>query len=108
MKAFVTGGGGFLGSAIVRLLRARGDEVTSYSRGDYPALGALHVRGDLGDLKRLHESMRGHDTVFHVAAKAGIALGREPFWSSPPRSSPASSAWSSPVRRAFASTAVST
>lgn len=81
MKAFVTGGGGFLGGAIVRLLRARGDEVTSYSRGDYPALGALHVRGDLGDLKRLHEAMRGHDTVFHVAAKAGIALGREPFWS---------------------------
>lgn len=81
MRAFVTGGGGFLGGAIVRLLRARGDEVTSYSRGDYPALGALHVRGDLGDLKRLHEAMRGHDTVFHVAAKAGIALGREPFWS---------------------------
>ncbi len=25
--------------------------------------------------------MRGHDTVFHVAAKAGIALGREAFWS---------------------------
>ena len=80
MRAFVTGGGGFLGSAIVRLLRARGDEVTSYSRGDYPQLGAPHVRGDLADLKRLHESMRGHDTVFHVAAKAGIALGREPFW----------------------------
>ena len=27
MKALVTGGGGFLGSAIVRLLRARDDEV---------------------------------------------------------------------------------
>jgi nucleoside-diphosphate-sugar epimerase len=25
--------------------------------------------------------MRGHDTVFHVAAKAGIALGRGPYWS---------------------------
>ena len=84
MKAFVTGGGGFLGSAIVCLLRARGDEVTSYSRGDYPqlaALGVAHVRGDLGDRKQLHEALRGHDTLFHVAAKAGIALGREPFWS---------------------------
>jgi len=84
MKAFVTGGGGFLGSAIVRLLRARGDEVTSYSRGEYhalAALGARHVRGDLGDLKLLRESMPGHDTVFHVAAKAGIALGREAYWS---------------------------
>ncbi len=84
MRAFVTGGGGFLGLAIVRLLRARGDEVTSYSRGEYPALaelGAAHVRGDLADTRLLLASMRGHDTVFHVAAKAGIALGREPFWS---------------------------
>ncbi|MBK7643684.1 MAG: NAD-dependent epimerase/dehydratase family protein [Planctomycetes bacterium] len=83
MRAFVTGGGGFLGSAIVRLLRARGDEVTSFSRGEYPQLaelGARHIRGDLSELKLLVESMRGHDTVFHVAAKAGIALGREPFW----------------------------
>jgi len=84
MKAFVTGGGGFLGSAIVRLLRARGDEVTSYSRGEYPELaklGARHVRGDLGETRLLLEVMRGHDTVFHVAAKAGIALARDPFWS---------------------------
>lgn len=84
MRAFVTGGGGFLGLAIVRLLRARGDEVTSFSRGEYPALEALgvrHVRGDLSDPKFLLDSMRGHDTVFHVAAKAGIAMGREAFWS---------------------------
>jgi len=79
VRAFVTGGGGFLGGAIVRLLRERGDEVTSYSRGEYPGL-AGHVRGDLSDLKRLLEAMRGHDTVFHVAAKAGIALGRDPYW----------------------------
>lgn len=84
MKALVTGGGGFLGSAIVRLLRARGDEVTSYSRGEYPELaqlGARHVRGDLAESKLLLEVMRGHDTVFHVAARAGLALGRDPFWS---------------------------
>lgn len=84
MRAFVTGGGGFLGLAIVRLLRARGDEVTSYSRGEHPALaelGARHVRGDLADRRLLLETLRGHDTVFHVAAKAGIALGRESFWS---------------------------
>ncbi|HKC52210.1 MAG TPA: NAD-dependent epimerase/dehydratase family protein [Myxococcota bacterium] len=84
MRAFVTGGGGFLGGAIVRLLRARGDEVTSYSRNEHRALaelGVRHVRGDLGDLKTLHEALRGHDTLFHVAARAGIALGRDPFWS---------------------------
>lgn len=75
MKALVTGGGGFLGSAIVRQLRARGDEVVSFSRGDYPELAALGVeqrRGDLSDLSALVEAARGCDVVFHVAAKAGV------------------------------------
>lgn len=75
MKALVTGGGGFLGSAIVRQLRARGDQVVSFSRGDYPELAALGVeqrRGDLTDLDALTEAARGCDVIFHVAAKAGI------------------------------------
>jgi 2-alkyl-3-oxoalkanoate reductase len=75
MKALVTGGGGFLGSAIVRQLRARGDQVVSFSRGHYPELAAIGVeqrRGDLSDLDALVEAARGCDIVFHVAAKAGI------------------------------------
>ncbi|MBU5614007.1 NAD-dependent epimerase/dehydratase family protein [Geomonas azotofigens] len=75
MRALVTGGGGFLGSAIVRQLRARGDEVVSFSRGDYPELAALGVeqrRGDLSDLNAVVEAAQGCDIVFHVAAKAGI------------------------------------
>ncbi len=43
LKALVTGGGGFLGSAIVRLLRARGDDVIVVARGDYPQLQSLGV-----------------------------------------------------------------
>jgi 2-alkyl-3-oxoalkanoate reductase len=75
MKALVTGGGGFLGSAIVRQLRARGDEVVSLSRGEYPELAALGVeqrRGDLSDAKAVADAAAGCDVVFHVAAKAGI------------------------------------
>ena len=75
MKALVTGGGGFLGSAIVRQLRARGDEVVSFSRGVYPelaALGAEQRRGDLADLEAVTEAARGCEIVFHVAAKAGV------------------------------------
>lgn len=75
MKAFVTGGGGFLGGVIVRALLARGDEVVSYSRGAYPELerlGARCVRGDLADVEGLRRAMSGVDTVFHVAAKAGV------------------------------------
>ncbi|HIG12641.1 MAG: NAD-dependent epimerase/dehydratase family protein [bacterium] len=75
MKALVTGGGGFLGTAICRALKARGLEVTSIARGDYPHLRELGVetrRADLKDLRALTSSAEGADVIFHVAAKAGI------------------------------------
>jgi nucleoside-diphosphate-sugar epimerase len=75
MRALVTGGGGFLGGAVVRLLLQRGDEVRSFSRGEYPELARLGVtqfRGDLADRDALVRGAEGCDIVFHVAAKAGI------------------------------------
>lgn len=75
MKALVTGGGGFLGGAIVRMLRERGDEVISYSRSRYPALeqlGVSQVSGDVADEAALTAAAQGCDVIFHVAAKAGI------------------------------------
>lgn len=75
MRALVTGGGGFLGSAIVRQLRSRGDQVVSFSRGAYPELEALGVEqrhGDLATLDAVVDAAKGCDIVFHVAAKAGI------------------------------------
>lgn len=75
MKALVTGGGGFLGKAIVRQLRARGDEVRSFSRTAHPeltALGIEHCCGDLDDFVAVARAVAGCDIVFHVAAKAGV------------------------------------
>jgi nucleoside-diphosphate-sugar epimerase len=75
MRALVTGGGGFLGQAIVRQLRARGDEVTTLARGLYPELhelGVRQVRGDIADISVVVEAMTSIDVVFHVAAKAGV------------------------------------
>lgn len=75
MRALVTGGGGFLGEALVRLLLRRGDVVRSFSRGSYPeleALGADVVQGDLGDPKAVDAACAEMDVVFHVAAKAGF------------------------------------
>ncbi len=75
MKALVTGGGGFLGKAIVKSLLRRGDEVISFSRGDYPelrAIGARTVRGDIADAHAVASACEGCNTVFHVAAKPGI------------------------------------
>jgi len=75
MRALVTGGGGFLGGAIVRRLLGQGHEVVSLSRGDYPALralGARTIRADLSDVHMVIEAATGCDVVFHVAAKAGV------------------------------------
>jgi len=83
MKALVTGGGGFLGGAIVRLLRERGDEVISYSRSRYPVLEQLGVRqvsGDVADETALTAAAQGCDVVFHVAAKAGIWGNYEDYY----------------------------
>ncbi len=75
MKALVTGGGGFLGQAVVRLLRARGDAVRSFSRRPHPELAALdveHCLGELTDAPALAAAAKGCDIVFHIAAKAGV------------------------------------
>ena len=75
MRALVTGGGGFLGGAIVRLLVERGNTVRSFSRREYPELARLGVeqfQGDLTDQEAVIQAAAGCDIVFHVAAKAGI------------------------------------
>jgi nucleoside-diphosphate-sugar epimerase len=74
-RALVTGGGGFLGAAIVRRLRERGVEVRSLSRQRYPQLDALGVeqhQGDVADAAAVLQAAAGCDLVFHVAARAGI------------------------------------
>ncbi|MBW2178280.1 MAG: NAD-dependent epimerase/dehydratase family protein [Deltaproteobacteria bacterium] len=74
-RVLVTGGGGFLGKAIVQKLIERGDRVTSFSRSSYAALermGVEQIKGDLGDRPAVAIACRGKDIVFHVAAKAGF------------------------------------
>jgi len=71
----VTGGGGFLGRAIVRRLVARDDRVRSFSRSYYPELesiGAEQMQGDIGDATAVAAACQGVETVFHVAAKPGV------------------------------------
>lgn len=75
MRVLVTGGGGFIGKAIASELRARGDEVHTLARGDYPDLvefGCITYRGDVADADAVLEAARGCEVVFHVAAKAGV------------------------------------
>jgi 2-alkyl-3-oxoalkanoate reductase len=75
MKALVTGGGGFLGGAIVKALLERGDSVRTIQRGDYPVLEKMDVEIVKGDLTRLDDvnaAAKGCDLIFHTAAKAGV------------------------------------
>ena len=72
----VTGGGGFLGSAVCRQLIEKGYKVTSFSRKSYKDLeniGVRCVQGSLdhqNDIESLMEQK--FDGIIHCAAKAGI------------------------------------
>lgn len=78
MKAFVTGGTGFIGSHLVdRLLRQDGNEVRCLVRSNEKWLKGkpfTPVKGDLHDLPTLKEAMKGVDVVFH---NAGVVKARD-------------------------------
>ena len=85
MKAFVTGGAGFIGSHLLRRLlnSERTEKVVVYDNftsGQRSYLQALTsdrrlsvVEADLKDAGRVREAMDGCDTIFHLAANADIA-----------------------------------
>lgn len=70
MKLFITGAGGFLGSAVRDCAVARGHEVSALVRkptaSDHPNL--TYVDGDLRAPGAWTEALAGHDAVIHLAA----------------------------------------
>jgi dihydroflavonol-4-reductase len=79
MKSFVTGGAGFLGSAVVQRLVARGDEVVGLTRSQDGAtqltrLGALPVRGSITDARSLDQLLNDVDVVFHIAGAYRVGI----------------------------------
>jgi nucleoside-diphosphate-sugar epimerase len=73
MRAFVTGGSGFLGHRLIEVLKHRGDEVRALARSDgavasVERAGAVAVRGDLDDAAAIERGMAGCDVAFHSAA----------------------------------------
>lgn len=83
MRVFLTGGTGFIGGALARRLRERGDEVRALVRTPARAqelrdLGCELVEGDLSDEAALVQACRGMSAVVHSAAvyEVGIPASR--------------------------------
>ena len=87
MKAFVTGGAGFIGSHLVDKLISNEYIVTVFdnlSSGKKEFLNQhfenklfTFINGDLIDLKELKKEIIGHDVVFHIAANPFVRLGEK-------------------------------
>jgi UDP-glucose 4-epimerase len=77
-EALVTGGAGFIGSTLVRLLIGRGyrvrvyDDLSSGTRDHIDEREVELVVGDVRDVDSLTAAARGADVVFHLAAGAGV------------------------------------
>lgn len=85
MKAFVTGGAGFIGSNLADRLLADRHEVVIYdnfSTGQRAFVGNATkvIEGDTLDREAMTSAMRGSEIVFHIAANADVRYGlQHPF-----------------------------
>jgi nucleoside-diphosphate-sugar epimerase len=88
VRAFLTGGTGFIGGRVARKLRERGDEVVALVRSPDKAaelreLDCELVEGDLSSTEAISRGTQGADAVFHIGAiyKVGIPSSeREPMY----------------------------
>ena len=77
-SVLVTGGGGFIGSNLVRALLERGDDVrvldnfATGNRGNLAGLEIEIVEGELRSYERVHAAVRGVEVVHHLGALGSV------------------------------------
>ena len=75
MKVLITGGSGFIGSALVKRQLQDGHEVRVFDNNSRGALRRIDdvikhiefIEGDIRDKKKVNEACKGIDSVFHLA-----------------------------------------
>ena len=81
VQAFVTGGSGFIGRALVRRLLSEKHSVRVLVRSDasaekVTAMGAEPVRGELTDPSTWRDAVAGSEVLFHLAAETDLSADR--------------------------------
>lgn len=78
----VTGGSGFVGSNIARLLRDRKQSVRVFDiwKDDAQPADIEYVRGDINDRDALEKGMRGVEYVHHNVALVPLAKAGKRYW----------------------------
>ena len=87
MRAFITGGAGYIGSHLADRLLEGGNQVTvfdNFSTGQHRFLQQANtsekfklIKGDLLDENELQKAMANQDFVFHLAANADVRFGTQ-------------------------------
>lgn len=85
-KALITGGAGFIGSAIARKLLAEGwqvrvlDDLFSGKLANLEGLDLEFIKGDVSDPRVVRDAVQGMDYVYHQAAVASVARSFSDPW----------------------------
>ena len=83
VQCLVTGGSGFFGSLMVRMLRERGFSVRTFdlNEPDERLPDIEFVRGDIRDGALVEQACGGVDVVYHAIAQQPLAKDKRLFWS---------------------------